>query len=389
VIDLGTIHGDPNASQQRSVGYGINNLGEVAGDSDSSPTAFSPHAFKYSNGLMTNLGTIGGVDSQGRGINDSGQVAGYSRDADGFTRAFLFSAGTMTPLPTLGGTHSWGYGINKWGDVTGMAGISGNADHAFIYTSGTIHDLGAPNVQPAWGNGINDSQQVAGFSVKTGALFSAGTTTNIPTLGGTSGEATAINNSGVMTGYANILNDAAFHAFSYASTDGTLVDLGTLGGSLSRGDGINKNGQIVGEAISSTDGRYHAFLYTQGVMYDINNLALNNMPGFYQLTEANGINDKGWITGSGITANFNYVHAFLAIPQPISPRIKGITKAGNSVAVTIDSTTSFNYQLQAAPGLTNQFVNLGDPQLGSGQVLTFPDPGATATARFYHVVIGQ
>ncbi len=240
------------------------------------------------------------------------------------------------------------------------------------------------------GDGINDLQQVAGVFVKKGALFSAGSTTNIPTLGGSYGEATAINNSGVMTGYAALLNDGACHAFSYVSTDGTIVELGTLGGILSRGDGINKSGQIVGEAVSSIDGRYHAFLRTQGVMYDINNLALDNMPGFYQLTEANAINDKGWITGSGITANFSYIHAFLAISQPVSKRIKGITKVGNSVSVTIDSTTSFNYQLQAAPGLTSQFANLGDPQAGvSGQVLTFPNPSASATAGFYLIVIGQ
>lgn len=63
--------------------------------------------------------------SVGYGINDSGQVAGYAEfpvsPNDDVTRAALFSNGTTTDLGTLGGTMSYGYGINASGQVTGTA----------------------------------------------------------------------------------------------------------------------------------------------------------------------------------------------------------------------------------------------------------------------------
>jgi uncharacterized membrane protein len=39
---------------------------------------FPGHAFLWSNGTMTDLGTLGGLDSQGNAINDLGEVVGFS-----------------------------------------------------------------------------------------------------------------------------------------------------------------------------------------------------------------------------------------------------------------------------------------------------------------------
>jgi len=52
---------------------------------------------------MTDLGTLGGTESLARGINDSGQVVGYSATASGHWYAFLYYGGTMADLGTLGG----------------------------------------------------------------------------------------------------------------------------------------------------------------------------------------------------------------------------------------------------------------------------------------------
>ena len=82
VTDLGSL-GYPETFP-----YGINATGQVTGLSYLSKTftyscgypvrtctAHLSHAFLYGNGTMTDLGTLGGHDSQGNAVNLSGQVA--------------------------------------------------------------------------------------------------------------------------------------------------------------------------------------------------------------------------------------------------------------------------------------------------------------------------
>src|SRR5437868_5550682 len=73
IIDLGTLGG------YNSNGWAINNSGIVIGDSYS--YMFSDdHAYSYAsdNGPMTDMGTLGGSFSAALGINDAGQVVGVS-----------------------------------------------------------------------------------------------------------------------------------------------------------------------------------------------------------------------------------------------------------------------------------------------------------------------
>ncbi len=87
-----------------SDGYGINANGEVTGGSYLSKTysiicppnypnpkkcvKHPENAFLYSNGQMTDLGTLGGGNnSQGNAVNLSGQVAGWSDTSSGTTRS--------------------------------------------------------------------------------------------------------------------------------------------------------------------------------------------------------------------------------------------------------------------------------------------------------------
>ncbi len=127
---LGTLSGNGS-----SYAYGINNSGQIVGSSGASDGLTPQQAFLYANESMAGLGTLvkgATTTSVANGINSTGQVVGYSNtQTPGSTHAFVYSGGTMTDLGTLGGNTSAAYGINDSGQVVGDAATS-NTTHAFI-----------------------------------------------------------------------------------------------------------------------------------------------------------------------------------------------------------------------------------------------------------------
>ncbi|MDN5753501.1 MAG: hypothetical protein L0H15_09500 [Nitrosospira sp.] len=79
-------------------------------------------------GKVTYLGTLGGSYTYARGINDSGQVVGWSDTTGGDPHAFITGPDGMgmTDLGTLGGSYSSAYDINDSGQVTGRSRTTGN-----------------------------------------------------------------------------------------------------------------------------------------------------------------------------------------------------------------------------------------------------------------------
>ena len=75
---------------------GLNAAGEVTGYYYGD---LPPHAFRYHGGAVTDLGTLGGVISQGFAINSSGQVVGASYTGGNLQlNGFLYTGNNLLNL---------------------------------------------------------------------------------------------------------------------------------------------------------------------------------------------------------------------------------------------------------------------------------------------------
>jgi probable HAF family extracellular repeat protein len=90
-------------------------------------------AFKWENGVMTDLGTLGGDNSSAAGINELGHIVGWAEDSRGSRRACVWINGQISDLNSRllatqgGGTQlQEARDINDHGQIVGWArGTSG------------------------------------------------------------------------------------------------------------------------------------------------------------------------------------------------------------------------------------------------------------------------
>jgi probable HAF family extracellular repeat protein len=225
------------------------------------------------------LGSLGGSDSHGVGVNDLGQVTGWFTAAGGAEHAFRWTAaGGMQDLGTLGGPNSVPFEINDLGQVTGSSDTSATTPgspetHAFRWTASRgMQDLGTLGGTSSSSAGINDVGQVTGQAqTSTGAFHAVrwtprGSAQDLGTLGGTESfsclcgwGSTGINELGQVTGEVQTTTGAD-HPFRWAPSGG-MQDLGTLGGEDGWAFGINDLGQVTGQSQTAA-GPTHAFVWT-------------------------------------------------------------------------------------------------------------------------------
>ena len=313
----------PTAQGSNSVALGINNRGEVVGYSFQGED-YQAFLYSSSDQSLTNVGSFGGKINAACAINDSGQVTGYSQDGNGNLLAFIFSRNqAIASLGTLDGSStSEAFGINSNGAMVGDS-QSGTQNHRpVLFSNGSVQDLGVGGsndpdaLETAYA--INDAGQIvgrhsAGNNAFHAFVFVNGNTTDLSTLGGANGEALAVNKKGQVVGDSDT-TEGPPHAFIFDHSQ--LKDLGTLPGfdNTSYSRGINISGDIVGES-DSADQKKRAFLYTKGQLVELDKLAENlSEVGFTSLDVAYGINDKGWIVGYGTTSD-NQTAAFVAEPE--------------------------------------------------------------------------
>lgn len=326
MTEFGTLGGE--YSRPRA----MNEAGDVVGSSPLFRDALW-HAFLYRNGVMIDLMTDPDIQGEALDINDAGQIVGYYLDrlVSERMRAFLYDNDVLTDLGTLGGSFSAAIKINEVGQVLGYADTASGEIHAFLWSDGVMTDLGTLGGSGSYPYAINDLGQVVGASSTAGDasehafLFSGGVMTDLDGRDGYWSEALDINNQGqvVWVSHSGVEPDCAF-----LHDSGTTINLGALAGAPgSAAVAINELGQVAGRMETST-GEMHAFLYAGGEVIDLDARGGES--------DAIGINDSGEIVGFATTPD-GYRHAsiFSAAHCDPVPRLCNPSRSSRIAALQV------------------------------------------------------
>lgn len=258
--------------------------------------------------------------------------------------AAFTSSGThayvITTLASLGGTSSRGDSINNLGWVAGFSNVSGNATrHATLWAFGAqidLHTLGGPNSSVVWPvknttgilagisqtampDPLNENWSCSAFLPAAtatgfqcvGFVWDHGVMQALPTLGGTHGFATGVNDLGQIVGWAeNTVHDPTcvapqqlqFRAVVWDPVTREPVELPLIAGDTSSAaTAINNRGQVVGISgiCDQAVGRFtaaHAVVWDGGSVTDIGNI------GGDTWNTPMAINERGDIAGFGSLA---------------------------------------------------------------------------------------
>ncbi len=366
---------------------------------------------------------LGDVSSGATGINDGGEVVGWSEDAFGTRRAFLWQDGTISELLTPPNVvTSTANAINDSGIIVGTAEFDDGSIHAVAWDNLVFIDLtpaadfgdggcfglntsanrlvggafvnalseergiawvgGAPNLLPTlasncaafdinehndivgWSEDVNGDRHAFFYDASEGAMVDLGVFVD-----GVESFATAINDEGVITGYGTVAGeDPGTYSFKYDPVIGELENLGSLGSDTSHAFDISAAEFIVGSSILLGSGDENAVLWRPDRMININSLLLPGSDWDY-LIRAKAINNEGQVVGSGVIDENQ--HAFLLEPvlglaDPI-PGVAGIKNTFDAAGASPGNTVVFVYgfawgstNIPQCPGAT---LNIKKPKI--------------------------
>ncbi len=336
---------NPNSSSMSVSGVGINNSGEVLGYTDGA-------YFTDQGGFYSKLP----ADFEAAGINSAGQVAGTSFSSSMNTGLVFNKDGTTTTLtgPT-GAAALHVSGITDGGLVYGTYSGSQDIDKGFIENSGVYTDVYVPGSANTFLVSANDSGSSVGYADDSfgnvaGFEDSNGSYKIISDPGGTNSQASAINSAGQIIGS---YQDASGKIQAFIDDNGTFKTIsypGEPSGSVTKLTGINANGQVVGTTNVAGE-----TIATVSFVYDDRNgsyTPLSGPPGSASYgTYGSGINDLGQVVGTSGATAFVYTPPASAPPTTVlyDDTTQPVTQEGR-LSLKNGSTGGFTFTTGSAAG---------------------------------------
>jgi probable HAF family extracellular repeat protein len=217
----------------------VNAAGVVVGAVETEPPTCCSgprHAARWVGGAPADLGTLGGAESEARAVNARGEIVGWS-DTTGLDAAFLWRRGVMRAL-WPGAAND----VNDRGDVVGwhttLAGPLG-----VRWRDGALVEL------PTLGGGTSEARAVNGNGVVVGwATDPTGVVWAVRWVDGGveilwRGIATDVNDEGVVVGALECTGDGAPCGAAVHRRGATEV----IGGPDTVAHAVNRGGVVVGE----------------------------------------------------------------------------------------------------------------------------------------------
>jgi uncharacterized membrane protein len=267
------------------------------------------------------------------GINDTGQIVGYS-DVGGF----LDVDGAFTGVNAPGATATYPNAINNAGQIVGYY-TSGGTSSGFLDTGGVFSAINVPGATGGtFAQGINNAGQIVGYYVDGtgthGFVDTGGVFVTLDVAGSADTFAEGINDAGQVVGYAYPASMTSPYALGFVDTAGLFSTIDAEGGSYSGLEdatyalGINDAGQVVGDYIEGARPPVVGFVDDQGSFAFVN--VSPGTEGYDHGTVVSGINNAGQLVGyfnqfqvyPGLDQGFS-----TAVPEPPTGLLLGLGAA--------------------------------------------------------------
>jgi probable HAF family extracellular repeat protein len=285
--------------------HGVSSDGAIAVGSRWHPVKDAAHAVMWKDGVVTDLGTLGGRRSWASKITADGLIVGGSDDGSGNSLAVYWRAGAITPLrfrPDAPDHDGSANGVSADGSVIVGTTSLGSAPQAFRWVmdsagKGVMTPLGVSD-----GRGSEALDASADGSVVVGFVYYSsdrvsqlafrwvkaageGTMTVLRSGRDTESAAQATSSNGaVVVGFREI---APGRREAFRWERGVMTGLGALRGGefvLSEASAVSGDGNVIVGDAENASGALEAFRWTKA----------DGMKSVSQLLEAAGIRLDGW-----------------------------------------------------------------------------------------------